>query len=596
MRIRLAALRLLVLFALGSPALFTQTSNTIGIGEGSPNDDTRLTFQRAFYRGIFSSLVSLPPTSEVKTFGTGGYVQEFIDITKTSGTRYALVVTPAIALGGGDFGDNFQIHHPMYSYYISSGLGPNVVGFPLGDTERYDVVGSDGVTVINKFQFQLFQRSYGLFVYNSAPETTSVSTQFVIKEPYLSKWRSVGYFATLGGVTSAETAYTSTRGTGIAGTLQSFQTGYLFNMTAGPSSGRIVTVKEPINSLYRAQGGRTGSLGYPLNDELIVTVGNETRRRQSFEGGSIEYGPNTPAYVRNGVSFVSLSTTGSIRLNLGETATVRATMSTTGGETVTDRDVSWTTSNNRVVQIQVATGSNNQVTLRAVGGGSALVTATSEGKASTPLTVFVSAPCCAVGEGAPTTVISQTFLDAVQRNRLAVRTPLPNPVRRVGSGYTQELILNDGRRVLAAKSDASAQAFIIDGLLLAYETNGGASGPLGYPTGDASATGRQLFENGYALAGDPPQLVTGAILARWAQLGYDNANSTLGSPTTAASPFLTFAATQGRGQGFRNGAILVADTGLLANRAFYVRGVIAGDPIRGFDVAATDNGRVKKVS
>ena len=84
--------------------------------------------------------------------------------------------------------------------------------------------------------------------------------------------------------------------------------------------------------------------------------------------------------------------------------------------------------------------------------------------------------------------------------------------------WTNNLLTVAGARVVVALPDRSAQAWILMGpLLSAFESAGGAAGPLGYPVGDPTATGRQLFENG-ALAGTPVQVVSGGILVRWALL------------------------------------------------------------------------------
>ncbi len=161
------------------------------------------------------------------------------------------------------------------------------------------------------------------------------------------------------------------------------------------------------------------------------------------------------------------------------------------------------------------------VTARAVGGGTATITAVSEGKSSRGTTFFVTAPCCQVGEGAPTTAIQQSFIDAISRNRLTVKIPAPGPVRRLGNGYVQELLSADGAtRYLAAKPDALANSFIVAGANLArYLELGGPIGSLGFPLADPSTAGRQVFE-GAALAGVPPHVVAAPILTRWASSGY----------------------------------------------------------------------------
>jgi uncharacterized protein (TIGR03437 family) len=547
---------------------YSQTGSGIAIGQGAPSDAIRQRFVTNYYRGRFPSLTSLPPLSTVSSFGGTGYIQEFPDITKNAGIQHALIVGNSRLDEDGFVIDTYQVFAQTYAYYLSGGLGFANLGFPVSDTDIVEVRDTAG-TVVRTFQYQFFQKSYALFVWSSAPDATSANTNFFLREPFYSRWRTLGQLGVMGAVTSAETAVTSDT---VTATRLDFQHGYMFNTTAGPAAGRIVVVKEPINTAYRANGGPAGRLGLPLNDELVLANG---RRRQQFQGGSFEYGVGETPILRNAVFAVSLTSTGSLRLNLNDTFAVRAQMLTTTGESVTDRDVSWTTSNSRVIQIAVAANQTGNATLRAVGGGSAFITATSEGRTSPPLTVFVSAPCCAIGEGAPTAALQQIFQDAVTRNRLNPRLPSASPVQRFGAGYLQEFVSADsGLRFVLAKPDSSSAAYLLTGgLLTAYEAAGGPGGPLGYPSSDPSATGRQLFENSAALAGDPVRVVEGALLTRWAQLGYET--GALGNPASAVSRFLTFNATAGRVQYFRNGALLMAETGGQANRPYYVVGVIA---------------------
>ncbi|MBY0505141.1 MAG: hypothetical protein K2X03_14610 [Bryobacteraceae bacterium] len=550
-------------------ATLATAQSTIGIGQGAPSDAIRQRFFTNYYRGRFPSLTSLPPLTSVSVFGGTGYLQEFPDLTKNAGLRHAIIVGKTIVDPDGFFIDTYQVYSSMYAYYISGGLGFANLGFPISDTDIVEVRDSATGTTINTFQYQFFERNYALFVWSSTPDSTSTNTNFALREPFLTRWKALGQLSGLGGMTSVEATITRDI---VTATQVNFQNGYLFNTTAGPSAGRIVAVREPINSVYRANGGPAGRLGLPLNDELVLANG---RRRQTFQGASIEYGGNETPVLRNAVFAVSLTSVGSVRLNLNDTLPIGTQIVTNAGESVTDRDVSWTTSNSRVIQIAVGANQTGTATLRAVGGGSAFVTATSEGKTSAPLTVFVSAPCCAVGEGAPTAALQQSFQDAIARNRLTPRLPSASPVQRFGAGYLQEFVTADAAtRFVLAKPDSSSLAYLLTGgLLNAYEANGGPAGALGYPSSDPSATGRQLFENQAALAGDPVRAVSGVILTRWAQLGYET--GALGNPSGEVSRFLTFNATAGRAQSFRNGAILVAETGPQANRAFFVVGPVA---------------------
>ncbi|MBL8292560.1 MAG: hypothetical protein JNN08_12025, partial [Bryobacterales bacterium] len=260
------------------------------------------------------------------------------------------------------------------------------------------------------------------------------------------------------------------------------------------------------------------------------------------------------------------------RLNLGDTLRLTARLFAANGSALEGRAVAWVSSNPRALSVEA---SGLAVTARAVGGGSSTITAVSEGRSSRGLTFFVTAPCCQVGEGAPTQAIQQSFVDAVARNRLSVRVPAPGPVRRVGSGYVQELQPADTSspvRYLLAKPDTMGSAFLVTGVVLTrYLELGGPAGSLGYPVADATGAGRQLFESG-ALAGNPPQLVTAPVLTRWAAQGYESGPA--GLPAGGAETVLSFTANLGVAQLFTNAAYYAYRTGPLNNRAFLVAGPI----------------------
>ncbi len=275
----------------------------------------------------------------------------------------------------------------------------------------------------------------------------------------------------------------------------------MFTATCRTSAGRIVTVKEPINSVYRLNGGPSGRLGLPLNDEFSVLANG--RRRQQFQGGSFEYGVGETPVLRNAVFAVTLTSAGSLRLNLNDTFEVGPD----GDDHWRERDRS-----RRVVddvefagdQIAIAPNQTGRATLRA-GGGKASITATSEGKASPPLTVFVSAPCCVAGEGAPTAALQQIFPGCGDTQPAQSEAASASPVQRFGAGYLQDFVAADsGARFVLAKPDLGSLAYVLTGGLLdGLRSRRRARGPLGYPSSDPSATGRQLFENAAALAGDP---------------------------------------------------------------------------------------------
>ena len=247
-----------------------------------------------------------------------------------------------------------------------------------------------------------------------------------------------------------------------------------------------------------------------------------------------------------------------VRLSL-ETLGLQARVVGQDGSELTDRPVIFNTSNSRVVSIQ-STGLI--ATLTAVGGGTATITATSEGKVSVPIQVIVAASCCGVGEGAPTTSIQQAFQDAVTRNRLSLQLPGPQRVRRSAAGYVQEFSGAAGGRYLLAVSDKTGQAYVVAGPILSrYEELGAMTSALGYPASDATSGGRQMFEGG-ALAGAPVRVVSGGVLQRWSTGGFESGS--LRSPTNEAAAVLSFLGTVGSFQPFQQGAIVTSSRGSFA--------------------------------
>jgi uncharacterized protein (TIGR03437 family) len=532
----------------------------VDVGSGAPNDTVRQSFISAFFRGLFPSLVKLPPIADVRRLGTTGYVQEFNELNGSGKLALIRATAGEIATVEGEAAiDTFQVWAAMYAYFNTVGVA--TAGYPTMDTSPCPPVPNNSCT------YQLFNRSYALFVYILA---TDQGQTFYTRDPFYTQWLGAGGVSALGPATSNEQTVTSVSGAGA--TLQTFTQGAMYNITSGSSAGRLFIVKSPIYTLYLSAGAHAGSLGFPIANEILLADGS---RRQQFERGAIDYTPGKDPVFRYPVSTISLSApTSAIRLNQGEILTVNVRVYAPNGAELTDRTIVWTTSNGRVATV---TSSGNTATIKAVGGGTATVTATSEGKTAS-LTIFVTAPCCAVGEGAPSSVVSQTFQDAVTRNRLNLRLPAADPVRRLGAGYVQEVFDANPSftiRYLLAKPDNVATVFVVTGELLArYEELGGPLGPLGYPASDATPGGRQMFAGGaMALAGSPVRLVSGAIAAKWAALGYETVLA--GPPLSDAVPFSTFMATSGQAQAFQNGTILAAQAGTLAGKAFFVGGLIA---------------------
>ncbi|MBM3727639.1 MAG: hypothetical protein FJW40_19740 [Acidobacteria bacterium] len=540
--------RVTALAALILPVGFAQT----GVGQGAPNGNIRQAFVDRYNRGSFAQLVSLPPVADVRALGQGGFVQEFFDTLRIQ--KYAIVVKGSAATATAVPG--YQLIPAMWTYYQAVGAGE--AGYPIEDTNTCPAMLS------NSCIHQSFDLNQTLFVWTNVPGTTASS--MVVRNPFQARWLTLGGVGGLGPPTNTEAAVTSSKGT--TATVQTYLAGALYNITSGNASGRLLRVVEPIYRFYLGIGGFTGSLGLPQTEEL---AGGGTTRRQTFEGGSIEYRQGQSPVLRKQVGSIQLSiTTPSIRLSPGQTQAVTAFPFTIDSEPAENRDIFWTTSNSRVAVIQ---GTGQTVAIRAVAGGVATITATSEGRSSEGLAVFVSASCCAVGEGSPAAAIQQAFQDAVVRNRLAIQTPVANPVRRAGNGYVQDMVAAGGSRVVLAKLESNALAYPLTGALLAaWEMQGGPGGALGFPISDPTAQGRQLFEGG-ALAGQPVQVVSGAILARWANLGYET--GLMGSPAAAAEAFLSFAATTGSAQAFRGGLLVAADSGLQAGRAYPVTGAVA---------------------
>lgn len=536
-------------------------AQTIDVGTGAPNEAIRQRFIQAFFRNNFYTLVAMPPETPVRSFGGTGLIQIFRSATQAS-ERLAIVKpnTSAAAPPPSEDGqvpvDTFQVLAPMYAYYTSEQLGPQTVGFPTMDTRTCLAA------ALGACQYQIFDKNYALFVYPASG--SAAQPNFILRDPFFTRWKDLGAIIGLGPATSNEANVTSSGGT--TGYFQSFAGGALVRISSGLYSGQTFSVQGAVWDLYFSYNTYAGLLGFPISSEFTLADG---RRRQNFEGGSIEYLPGAAAGIRLPVAHIAVQPAGSpIRLNLGDTLVLRATLYAANGAELSDRQVSWTTSNGRVVSIEA---SGLTATMRAVGGGVAVVQATSEGKTSLAITVVVTAPCCQVGEGAPTAAIQQAFEEAVTRNRLSLRLPTPNAVRRAGNGYVQEFTDTSGASLIIAKPDRMPAAFVVAGEIRSrWEELGGPTGILGYPVADATPTGRQLFENQAALAGSPVRVVAGVILAKWATLGYEIGPA--GPPVSEASDFLTFTGTAGSEQAFREGAIYAARTGARTGQAFLVQG------------------------
>lgn len=537
----------------------------LDVGTGAPTPSLQTAFLSAFYRNNFSNLVLLPPAGTVKKLGTTGYVQEFTD--KNSSAKLALVtISPAAPSSAINGTPVVQLLGDLYSYYTSVGVA--TAGYPLSDTITCPVYAGASCT------YDLFDKSYALFAYNASLAT---GQDFTIRLLFYTEWTKLGGITGLGAPIDVETAITAAVITGTTAntaTFQSYVNGNIYSVTSGPNNGKVFSVLQPVLGLYLSYGGPSGTLGLPTGEETVLSSGDH---RQTFEGGSLQYTPGGGGPVlRPPVTAVMMSGTGvtpgtAITLNLGQSVTLTATPVTSTGAVLTDRLVSWTTTNNRVLQIQA---NNATAVVKAVGGGSASLTAASEGVVSPKVIINVIAPCCQVGDGAPLSV-QLAFQTALTRNQVTVQLPVAGPAQRVGNGYVQTVQSAGTPPVtyVIAQSDRLGTAFVLSGAMLsAYQVLGGPAGTLGYPTTDQSAGGTQQFENSAALGGNPVRLVSGLILSKWALLGYDSGPA--GAPASDPGNFSTFGANSGMMQSFAGGVIYGATAGPRAGQAYFVKGLI----------------------
>jgi len=584
--------RLLAFFA----SIAILAAQTPAIGSNAPTQALQDLFLRSWYRDRFYIIVYPVPKTAVLKLGSTGLVQLFEDPGRAPELRYVLIKADLTqpwyvdSSTGVSTGDVYQVYPPLWtlltslnSTTIASPSQLNTTGFPVMDNDVCPPL-DDG----NGCMYVMTDKNYALFAYDHVLNAV-LGGAFSVKDPLFTRWKSLGGVQGLGTAISGEQALTSGVTQSTANS-QVFRKGQLFNITSGLNNGRLLTVAQPIYDYYLANGGPAQFLGLPVSDEMILANG---RRRQSFEGGSIEYSPGGAVTVSLPVDSVNITDLASpLRLQVGESAKARVVLLAGNGTALSGRAVSWLTTNGRVA---VAEPFDGGATIRAVGRGSASITAVSEGKSSYPLSVSVTAPCCQPGDGAPSSAISQAFEDAVLRNKLPLRLPGPSPVRRAGSGYVQEFdsAAAPPAPYLITVADAHVAGFYVTGAILdRYLALGGPPGNLGYPASDPNAAGRQLFEKKAALAGNPVQVVNGNILDRWAAGGYES--GVLGNPVGAATPFTTFMATAGTAQTFAGGAILSGTAGPLSGRTvavlgtFFARYATLGGPSGRFGMAMAD--------
>lgn len=536
-------------------------STLVDVGIGAPASLVQQ-FITAYYRNGFSLLVSLPPLGNVKALGTTGYVQEFSDAAKDAGVKLALAtISPTAPLSpDGSVVQVVQLLSPLYVYYSSVGAG--TAGYPLMDSQN-----CPAFDPANSCVWDLFDKGYALFAYANA---LAAGQNFSISSPFYAEWTNVGAMNGPGRPVTAPTTITASTST--TASAQTFSSGAIYSITSGAGKGKIFSVIEPLYDLYVSQSGPNGTLGLPTGE--VQQVSSAGVYQQRFEGGNLQYTSTTGPVVQLPVAVVTLTgvSGGSVTLSLGQTVSVTAVPADAAGDLLTDRPVSWSTTNSKVVSIQA---SGQSAVLTAAGGGTASVTASSGGVTSAKLTVTVTSTCCQIGEGAPVSV-QQAFMDAITRNKLSVQIPAPSAATRSGNGYVQMVPSADPNSpgvYMLAQADQSGTAYVVSGpILVQYQALGGPAGALGYPTSDASGGGTQLFAGGAALAGSPVHLVAAGILTKWASLGYET--GVAGPPASDSTAFSTFGANSGMQQSFRGGVIYSAANGPRAGSSYFVSGLI----------------------
>jgi uncharacterized protein (TIGR03437 family) len=533
--------------------------NNFDVGGGAPSSEATQAFVDAWLRNGFPGITG-PPLGNVSKFGPTGLIQEF---PSTVDSSLILALVSATSTGKVLV---WQVLGTMWAYY--SAVTEGTAGYPTYDTQNCPalITNPNGVCT-----WQMFSSNYLLFAYTTGVLATS-PLNLATRDPFYTKWNAAGGIGMLGPAIAPELSVTSRFNSNA--TMQQFDQGAIYSITSGPLNGRVVAIPSAVWNVYFLNGADQGSLGLPEDDLRLLSNG---LYQQDFEGGAIQYDPTTGvAQLKPAVYIVTLTPTGSVHMNVGDTLMAQATPMSGAGVALTDRIVGWNTSNSQAVQIQA---NGLTATLKATGGGTAIITATVEGKISPPLTISVTAPCCMIGEGVPTSAAQKAFQAAVTTAGLLVQVPAATPAVRAGSGYVQTLTgtASPAASYLVTLADsASGQpgltAYFVSGpILTQYMAMGGPAGSLGYPLANATAGGRQNFQNG-ALAGNPVQLVSGAILTEWGSLGYESGPT--GSPTGAAAPFQTFRGTSGLSQTFQSGLIVTATGGSLAGQSYWVSGLV----------------------
>ncbi len=523
------------------------------IGSGSPSAAIQQSFLNAYNRGQFPLLVNAVPLADVRALGTPGLVQEFGPRTGGSNTvKFALIKpdpnAPVSQL------DTLQVLSDLYAYY--SIVGVTAAGYPVNDTQTCP---TNSVGACN---YQIFSKNYALFVYSTP------SVNLTVRDPFYTAWNNNGGVGGVPGVViSAEAPVTSV--SKVQATQQLFDGASVFSYPVGSATPMVRSVVGAFNAAYGNAGG-LAALGLPTSDVQTQTVSG--LMRQTFEFGRIELIPGGTPTVLFALANLDITfATQGLSLNPGSTATIAATTLDLRSFSVTDRVLTWTSTNGAVAKV---TGNGYTAVVEGVSGGSAQIYVTAEGKTSTPLAVRVGSVCCLIGEGALTPAQTQAFQNAVTRNNLSVATPVATPVTRQGAGYNQTLAAADGSAAyVVTLADNAGTAYVLTGpVYSAYLANGGFTGPVGYPASDLLPGGVQRFTSGVALAGSPVRLVPANIASKWFQLG--GMAGQAGAPVADAALFTSSSGAPGVTQSFAGGTFFGVTTGSAAGQAYFSSGAI----------------------
>ncbi len=512
------------------------------VGDGAATPAIRASFIQAYTRGQFSLYVNAP--TAIKALGSPGLVQEF-PATANTALKYALIKPdPNAPLA--QF-DTLQVSPDIYTPYTA--VGATTAGYPTMDTAACP---ANGFGTCN---YQLFTKNYAIFAYSEP-----VISTFTVADPFYSVWNTTGGLGGILGLpTSGENAVTSI--SKVAGTQQTYLGGAIYTYPAGSTTAAAYSVSGAFFTAWTASGGYA-SLGFPTAEAALV--GATGMFRQTFEAGRIEQTPGNDPGVLFPVSLVGItSASQGLSLLPGGATTVSASTLDTRGNTVTNRAMSWSSTNGAVATV---TGNGYSAKVQGISAGAANIYVTVEGKTSLPISVRVGGACCLVGEGAPTPVMTQAFQAALDRNQLAATLPVAGLVARTGDGYIQTVTAGGSAYVVSLATGA-ASAYLSSGAIYsAYLAAGGFSGPLGYPVSDA-LPGLQRYSSGAVLVGSPVRLVPAGIAGKW--LAGGGVAGALGLPVSDAVPFQSILNTAGSFQAFAGGAIYAVTVGSKAGGVAY---------------------------